>query len=150
MAIVMGRFEQFPPDVSIYYSLYLFVRGKAANFFHRLLYTWCDIAWTLYDSHTCCTAKDVMFMVGDNVFTALFTVDVVVRIVVLRLRLVCNMPTAPYAQVFPMLRFFFLSPAGFHIFCGKYMLIWQSKAALYVYIINSEMQHGFMYVLLWW
>ncbi|CAL1163318.1 unnamed protein product, partial [Cladocopium goreaui] len=29
---------------------------------------------------------DVMFMVGDNVFTALFTVDVVVRIVVLRLK----------------------------------------------------------------
>ena len=32
-----------------------------------------------------CTAKDAMFMVGDNVFTALFTIDVVVRIVVLRL-----------------------------------------------------------------
>jgi len=31
-------------------------------------------------------AFDVMFMVGDNVFTALFTVDVVVRIVVLRLK----------------------------------------------------------------
>ena len=44
-----------------------------------------------------CAAKDVMFMVGDNVFTALFTVDVAVRIVVLRLRLVC--PGFPSAQM---------------------------------------------------
>lgn len=34
---------------------------------------------------TCSATKDTIFLVGDAIFTGLFTIDVVVRIVVLKL-----------------------------------------------------------------